>query len=43
MNQTVEQVLPQDDRGVFEASLLDVNSGQTALPCAITGKKKVFN
>lgn len=40
MNQTIEQVLPKDERGVYEASLFDVNSGQAALPCAITGMKR---
>lgn len=43
MNQTIEQVLPKDERGVYEASLFDVNSGQAALPCAITGYPVIQN
>ncbi|CAJ0966968.1 unnamed protein product [Ranitomeya imitator] len=37
MDQRVEQVLPVDERGVYEASLVAVNSGVRSLPCVITG------
>ncbi|GAB1607105.1 transport 172 homolog [Argonauta hians] len=37
MNQNVEQVLPKDERGVYEASLVNCLSGYTSLPCLITG------
>ncbi|XP_040282805.1 intraflagellar transport protein 172 homolog [Bufo bufo] len=37
MDQRVEQVLPVDERGVYEASLVAANSGIRSLPCVITG------
>ncbi|XP_053566907.1 LOW QUALITY PROTEIN: intraflagellar transport protein 172 homolog [Bombina bombina] len=37
MDQHVEQVLPQDERGTYEASLLASGSGIRSLPCLITG------
>ncbi|XP_052833703.1 intraflagellar transport protein 172 homolog [Octopus bimaculoides] len=36
MNQNVEQVLPKDDRGVYEASLVNYQNGQASVPCLIT-------
>ncbi|CAH2245239.1 intraflagellar transport 172 homolog [Pelobates cultripes] len=37
MDQRVDQVLPKDERGTYEASLIDVSSGVRSLPCLITG------
>lgn len=37
MDQRLEQVLPQDERGTYEASLVAVSTGVRALPCLITG------
>ncbi|KAG8430928.1 hypothetical protein GDO86_019734, partial [Hymenochirus boettgeri] len=37
MDQRVDQVLPQDERGAYEASLIARNSGIHSLPCLITG------
>ncbi|CAI9743012.1 Hypothetical predicted protein [Octopus vulgaris] len=37
MNQNVEQVLPKDERGVYEASLVNYQNGQASVPCLITG------
>uniref|UniRef100_A0A2K6G5V0 Intraflagellar transport protein 172 homolog n=1 Tax=Propithecus coquereli TaxID=379532 RepID=A0A2K6G5V0_PROCO len=37
MDQRLEQVLPRDERGVYEASLVAVSTGVRALPCLITG------
>uniref|UniRef100_A0A672S1B2 Intraflagellar transport protein 172 homolog n=1 Tax=Sinocyclocheilus grahami TaxID=75366 RepID=A0A672S1B2_SINGR len=37
MDQRVEQVLPKDERGTYEASLVAVGSGIRSLPCVITG------
>ena len=38
MDQQVAQVLPQDERGTYEASLLCPHTEVTSLPCVITGK-----
>ncbi|XP_047600744.1 intraflagellar transport protein 172 homolog isoform X9 [Lutra lutra] len=37
MDQRLEQVLPRDERGVYEASLVAASTGVQALPCLITG------
>ncbi|KAM4693761.1 LOW QUALITY PROTEIN: intraflagellar transport protein 172 homolog [Discoglossus pictus] len=37
MDQRVDQVLPQDERGTYEASLVASGSGIRSLPCLITG------
>lgn len=37
MDQSVDQVLDTDSRGVFVASLLDSKTGQTSKPCILTG------
>ncbi|XP_062065144.1 intraflagellar transport protein 172 homolog [Lepus europaeus] len=37
MDQRLEQVLPRDERGAYEASLVAANTGVRALPCLITG------
>lgn len=37
MDQRLEQVLPRDERGVYEASLVATSTGVRALPCLITG------
>lgn len=39
MDQRLEQVLPQDERGTYEASLVAASTGVRALPCLITGGK----
>ncbi|XP_053503578.1 intraflagellar transport protein 172 homolog isoform X4 [Ictalurus furcatus] len=37
MEQRLEPVLPKDQRGTYEASLIAVNTGIRSLPCVITG------
>uniref|UniRef100_F6S4V7 Intraflagellar transport protein 172 homolog n=1 Tax=Ornithorhynchus anatinus TaxID=9258 RepID=F6S4V7_ORNAN len=37
MDQRLEQVLPRDERGTYEASLVAGSTGVRALPCLITG------
>uniref|UniRef100_A0A8C9HWM4 Intraflagellar transport protein 172 homolog n=1 Tax=Piliocolobus tephrosceles TaxID=591936 RepID=A0A8C9HWM4_9PRIM len=37
MDQRLEQVLPRDERGAYEASLVAASTGVQALPCLITG------
>ncbi|XP_055666694.1 intraflagellar transport protein 172 homolog isoform X1 [Falco peregrinus] len=37
MDQRLEQVLPQDERDTYEASLVAANTGLRALPCVLTG------
>ncbi|XP_073709088.1 intraflagellar transport protein 172 homolog [Garra rufa] len=37
MDQRVEQVLPKDERGTYEASLVAAGTGIRSLPCVITG------
>uniref|UniRef100_A0A2K6MV73 Intraflagellar transport protein 172 homolog n=1 Tax=Rhinopithecus bieti TaxID=61621 RepID=A0A2K6MV73_RHIBE len=37
MDQRLEQVLPRDERGAYEASLVAASTGIQALPCLITG------
>ncbi|XP_058274743.1 intraflagellar transport protein 172 homolog [Hemibagrus wyckioides] len=37
MEQRFEPVLPRDERGTYEASLLATNTGIRSLPCVITG------
>ena len=37
MDQRVEQVLPTDERNVYEASLIAANTGITSLPCVLSG------
>ncbi|XP_074197923.1 intraflagellar transport protein 172 homolog isoform X2 [Camelus bactrianus] len=37
VDQRLEQVLPQDERGAYEASLVAASTGVQALPCLITG------
>lgn len=39
MDQRLEQVLPRDERGAYEASLVAASTGVRALPCLITGIK----
>lgn len=41
MDQRLEQVLPQDERDTYEASLVAANTGVRALPCVLTGKRQV--
>ncbi|XP_067274021.1 intraflagellar transport protein 172 homolog [Pseudorasbora parva] len=37
MDQRVEQVLPKDERGTYEASLVAAGTGIRSLPCVVTG------
>ncbi|XP_063277854.1 intraflagellar transport protein 172 homolog isoform X3 [Prinia subflava] len=37
MDQRLEQVLPQDERSTFEASLVAAGTGVRSLPCLLTG------
>lgn len=37
MDQKVEQVLPKDERGTYEASLVAADTGIRSLPCVISG------
>ncbi|RLV86206.1 hypothetical protein DV515_00015928 [Chloebia gouldiae] len=37
MDQRLEQALPQDERGTYEASLVAVGTGAPSLPCMLTG------
>ncbi|KAM6123262.1 intraflagellar transport protein 172 homolog [Pterocles gutturalis] len=37
MDQRLEQVLPQDERDTYEASLVATSTGVRALPCVLTG------
>lgn len=41
MDQRLEQVLPQDERDTYEASLVAANTGVRALPCVLTGECQV--
>uniref|UniRef100_A0A8C7HZB6 Mitochondrial peptide methionine sulfoxide reductase n=1 Tax=Oncorhynchus kisutch TaxID=8019 RepID=A0A8C7HZB6_ONCKI len=41
MDQRVEQVLPNDERDTYDASLLAANTGIRYLPCVITAKHDV--
>jgi len=38
MDQRLEQVLPQDERDTYEASLVAASTGVHSLPCVLTGK-----
>lgn len=38
MDQRLEQVLPRDERGAYEASLVAASTGVRSLPCLITGQ-----
>lgn len=38
MDQRLEQVLPQDERDTYEASLVAAGSGVPSLPCLLTGE-----
>ena len=38
MDQKVEQALPKDERGTYEASLVATDTGIRSLPCVISGK-----
>ena len=38
LDQRVEQVLPNDERGTYVASLSCSHTGVTSLPCVITGE-----
>lgn len=38
MDQRLEQVLPQDERDTYEASLVAAGTGVHSLPCVLTGK-----
>lgn len=38
MDQRLEQALPQDERGTYEASLVAAGTGVLSLPCLLTGK-----
>ncbi|KAK0069568.1 intraflagellar transport protein 172 isoform X1 [Biomphalaria pfeifferi] len=37
MDRQVEQILPKDERGTYEASLVAMETGIRALPCVVTG------
>uniref|UniRef100_A0A8C5J9F3 Intraflagellar transport protein 172 homolog n=1 Tax=Junco hyemalis TaxID=40217 RepID=A0A8C5J9F3_JUNHY len=37
MDQRLQQVLPQDERGTYEASLVAAGTGVASLPCLLTG------
>ncbi|XP_074392344.1 intraflagellar transport protein 172 homolog isoform X2 [Zonotrichia albicollis] len=37
MDQRLQQVLPQDERGTYEASLVAAGTGAASLPCLLTG------
>jgi intraflagellar transport protein 172 len=37
MDAKVEQVLPKDERGIYEASLIAPDTGIKSLPCVISG------
>ena len=37
MDQKVEQALPKDERGTYEASLVAADTGIRSLPCVISG------
>ncbi|XP_025050082.1 intraflagellar transport protein 172 homolog [Alligator sinensis] len=37
MDQRLEQVLPRDERGTYEASLVAASTGVRSLPCVLTG------
>jgi hypothetical protein len=41
MDQKVEQSLPKDERGTYEASLVATDTGIRSLPCVITGEESV--
>ncbi|XP_065670042.1 intraflagellar transport protein 172 homolog isoform X3 [Hydra vulgaris] len=43
MDQKVEQNLPMDNRNTFEASLITPKTGETALPCVISGYPVLTN
>ncbi|XP_016326231.1 intraflagellar transport protein 172 homolog [Sinocyclocheilus anshuiensis] len=43
MDQRVEQVLPKDERGTYEASLVAAGTGIRSLPCVITGYPVLHN
>lgn len=43
MDQRLEQVLPRDERGAYEASLVAASTGVRALPCLITGTELYSN
>uniref|UniRef100_A0A8C2A3G2 Intraflagellar transport protein 172 homolog n=1 Tax=Cyprinus carpio TaxID=7962 RepID=A0A8C2A3G2_CYPCA len=43
MDQRVEQVLPKDERGTYEASLVALGTGIRSLPCVITGYPVLHN
>uniref|UniRef100_A0A9J8AZH0 Intraflagellar transport 172 n=1 Tax=Cyprinus carpio carpio TaxID=630221 RepID=A0A9J8AZH0_CYPCA len=43
MDQRVEQVLPKDERGTYEASLVALSTGIRSLPCVITGYPVLHN
>lgn len=38
LDKRVEQVLPQDERNTYQASLVAANSGLRSLPCVLTGE-----
>lgn len=38
MDQRLQQALPQDERGTYEASLVAAGTGVPSLPCLLTGK-----
>lgn len=42
MDQRLEQVLPQDERDTYEASLVAANTGVRSLPCVLTGKHQAL-
>lgn len=41
MDQRLEQILPKDERGVYEASLSVPSTGVASQPCVITGKLSI--
>ena len=42
MDQKVEQALPKDERGTYEASLVAVDTGIRSLPCVISGVPSLY-
>ena len=42
MDQKVEQSLPKDERGTYEASLVAADTGIRSLPCVISGRNSCF-
>ena len=43
MDRKVEQVLPKDERGTYEASLVAMDTGIRSLPCVVTGRFNILS